>query len=88
MKFTNSGEEFVFKPDFRGKFLSYGVEVYHRGLVDSFEVLREGIGLVYRDSLGGVSYFDYSKFGGIEEGGCKFFLPQSFNRYFTNFIRF
>ena len=68
-----SGEEFVFKPDFRGKFLSYGVEVYHRGLVDSFEVLREGIGLVYRDSLGGVIYFDYSKFGGIEEGGLGLF---------------
>ncbi len=64
------GEEFVFRPDVKGRFISYGVEVHHKGVkVRGFSSLRDGICLVYRDSLNDLIYFDYAKVGGIDEFG-------------------
>jgi len=72
--YLTSGGEFVFKPDISGDFVSYGFEIIHRGVkVDSFNVLRDGISLVFMDSLRDVIYFDYSKFGGIKEDGLELF---------------
>ena len=72
--YLTSGGEFVFKPDIFGDFVSYGFEIIHRGVkVDSFNVLRDGISLVFMDSLRDVIYFDYSKFGGIKEDGLELF---------------
>ncbi|CUT03947.1 T9SS type A sorting domain-containing protein, partial [Candidatus Kryptobacter tengchongensis] len=72
--YLTSDGEFVFKPDIFGDFVSYGFEIIHRGVkVDSFNVLRDGISLVFMDSLRDVIYFDYSKFGGIKEDGLELF---------------
>ncbi|MCS7230443.1 MAG: choice-of-anchor D domain-containing protein, partial [Candidatus Kryptonium sp.] len=66
----NLDGKLIFRPEVHGEFISYGVEVHYGDVrVDSFVALREGINLVYRDSLSRVIYFDYSKSGGIVENG-------------------
>ncbi|MEN3038801.1 MAG: T9SS type A sorting domain-containing protein, partial [Candidatus Kryptonium sp.] len=70
----NLDECIVFRPENRGKFVSYGFEIYYFGAkVDSFVVLRDGVSLVYNDSINGVIYFDFSKIDGIEEMGDELF---------------
>ncbi len=72
LKVLEVGDEFVFKPEYRGSFISYGFEVRGFGVsIDTFYVLRDGLSLVYfRDD---VLWFDYSKFGGVEEFGGELF---------------